>query len=79
MIERFNTEISYYTQASNRHVVPVLLIVYSKQTTTTENILKFQNRVIDESQGLPNLENLKIEFIEETEIQKFDVKRLLRR
>lgn len=78
-IYRLNTQISYYNQASNRRVVPVLLIVYSKDTTTAEDILKFQNRIIDESQDIPNLDRLKVEFIEENEIKKFDVRRIIKK
>lgn len=78
-IYRLNTQISYYNQASNRRVVPVLLIVYSKDTTTADDILKFQNRIIDESQDIPNLDRLKIEFIEENEIKKFDVRRIIKK
>lgn len=78
-ISRLNTQISYYNQASNRRVVPVLLIVYSKETTTADDILKFQNRIINESQDIPNLDRLKIEFIEENEIKKFDVRRIIKK
>lgn len=78
-ISRINTQISYYNQASNRRVVPVLLIVYSKETTTADDILKFQNRIIDESQDIPNLNRLKIDFIEENEIKKFDVRRIIKK
>ncbi|MPV86434.1 hypothetical protein [Ostreibacterium oceani] len=78
-ISRINTQISYYNQASNRRVVPVLLIVYSKETTTADDILKFQNRIIDESQDIPNLNRLNIDFIEENEIKKFDVRRIIKK
>ena len=78
-IYRLNTQISFYNQASNRRVVPVLLIVYSKETTTAEDILKFQNRIIDESQDIPNLDKLKIEFIEEKKVDKFDVRRIIKK
>ena len=78
-IYRLNTQISYYNQASNRRVVPVLLIVYSKDTTTAEDILRFQNRITDESQDIPNLDRLKIEFIEENEIKNFDVRRIIKK
>jgi hypothetical protein len=78
-IYRLNTQVSYYNQASNRRVVPVLLIVYSKDSTTAEDILKFQNRIIDDSQDIPNLDRLKVEFIEENEIEKFDVRRIIKK
>lgn len=79
VISRLNTQISFYNEASNRRVVPVLLVVYSKERVNAENILKFQNRVIDESRDIPNLERLKIEFIEENEISKFDVSRIIKK
>ena len=78
-IYRINTQISFYNQASNRRVVPVLLIVYNKDTTSAEDILRFQNRIIDESQDIPNLDRLKIEFIEENEINKFNVRRIIKK
>lgn len=79
IINRLNTQIAYYNQASNRRSIPVLLIVYNKELITAEQILKFQNRLIDESQDIPNLERLKVEFIDENEIQKFDVRRIIKK
>jgi hypothetical protein len=79
IINRLNTQISYYNQASNRRSIPVLLIVYNKEMINADSILKFQNRIIDESQDIPNLERLKVEFIEENEIQKFDVRRIIKK
>lgn len=79
IINRLNTQIAYYNQASNRRSIPVLLIVYNKELISAEQILKFQNRLIDESQDIPNLERLKIEFIDENEIQKFDVRRIIKK
>lgn len=79
ILNRLNTQISYYNQASNRRSIPVLLIVYNKEMINADSILKFRNRIIDESQDIPNLERLKIEFIEENEIQKFDVRRIIKR
>jgi len=79
IIIRLNTQISFYVEASKRGVIPVLLIVYNKESISAENLFKFQNRIIDESQGLPNMARLKIEFIEENEIQKFDVRRIIQK
>lgn len=79
IINRLNTQISYYNQASNRRSIPVLFIVYNKEMINADSILKFQNRIIDESQDLPNLERLKVEFIEENEIQKFNVRRIIKK
>lgn len=78
-IYRLNTQVSYYMEASNRRVVPVVLIVYTKENTSAEDILNFQNRIINESQDIPNLDRLKVEFIEETEIMKFDVRRIIKK
>lgn len=79
IVNRLNTQISYYNQASNRRSVPVLLVVYNKEMITADDILKFQNRILDESQDIPHLERLKIEFIEENDIQNFNVRRIIKK
>jgi len=79
IINKLNTQISYYSDASNRRVIPVLMIVYNKEKISAENILRFQNKIVDESINIPNLERLKVEFIDETEILKFDVGRIIKK
>ncbi|MDY7397011.1 hypothetical protein UMM65_17330 [Aureibaculum sp. 2210JD6-5] len=78
-LQQLNTYISYYKQAANKQVVPVLLLVYKKEAVSSERIVQYQSRIIDYSQKIPNLNRLKVEFIEESQIEKFNVQRILKK
>ncbi len=78
-VNRMNTQISYYNSVANHKSLPVLLIVYSETTTNSEDISRFEERVKSEIQGLPNLERLKVEFVEEKQIDNFDVQKILKK
>ncbi len=76
---QLNTQISYYKNAARKQVIPVLLIIYNNEIIDSGNILKCQGRIKNYSQDIPNLNRLKVEFIPEKEIEKFDVQRILKR
>ena len=78
-LQELNTYISYYRQVANKQVVPVLILVYKKETVSSEKIIQYQNRIIDYSQNIPNLNRLKVEFIEENQIENFNVQRILKK
>ncbi|SEB86588.1 hypothetical protein SAMN04489761_1996 [Tenacibaculum sp. MAR_2009_124] len=78
-IYQLNTYISYYKENTNKQVIPILLIVYKKDNINSERLLRSQNRVSEFSADLPNLERLKVEFIEENELNNFDASKLLKK
>jgi|TARA_R110002110_G_scaffold208363_2_gene420678 hypothetical protein len=78
-IYQLNTYISYYKENTNKQVIPILLIIYKKDNINKERILRFENRVLELSTDLPNMERLKVEFIEENELNDFDVSKLLKK
>lgn len=78
-LNQLNTQISYYKNAARKQVIPVLLIIYNNEIIDSGHILKCQSRIKDYSQDIPNLNRLKVEFIPEKEIEKFDVQRILKR
>jgi len=73
-----NTYVAYYKEAVNPNVVPVLLIIYNQEIGNKNDIEKFKNRIDLEKKDIPNLERLKIEFIEEDNIGSFDVLSILK-
>jgi subtilase family serine protease len=78
-IYQLNTYISYYKENTNKQVIPILLIVYRKDNINDERILRYRNRINEFSNDLPNLERLKVEFIEEIGLNDFDVSVLLKK
>jgi len=78
-LNRINTTLSYYREATNRKALPVLLVVYNRDKTSIENIIEYQNELMDYSQNIPELNRLKMEFIDEKELKKFNVQRILKK
>lgn len=78
-LHQLNTYVSYYKENANKAVVPVLLIVYNNENIKPENILFFKTKIVDFSSDLPNMNRLKVEFIDENTLDKFDVGNLLKR
>ena len=76
---QLNTHISYYKNAARKQVIPVLLIVYNSENIDSENIKNIINKIKEYSQDIPNLNRLKVEFIPENEIEKFNVRNILKR
>jgi hypothetical protein len=78
-LSQLNTYISYYKNATNKQVIPVLLVVYNKENVNPSDIAKFNDKISNYSQDIPHLKRLKVEFIPQDEINSFDVRRLLKR
>jgi hypothetical protein len=78
-LQQLNTYISYYKQVANKQVVPVLLLIYNQNNLPMERIVQYQNQIIDDSQIIPNLNRLKVEFIEESKIEEFNIQRILKK
>lgn len=72
IIDRLNTYISYYKENINSAVVPVLLIVYNKETINKAQIDKFKAKLKDESGNLSSMGRLKVEFIDKELIDTFN-------
>ena len=78
-IYQLNTYISYYKEATNKSVVPVLFIVYNDKTISADKIIDYKKRIFEYAKDIPNLERLKVEFIEESNIEKFDIQTILKK
>lgn len=78
-IYQLNTYISYYKEAANKSVVPVLFIVYNDKTISAEKIIDYKKRIFEYAKDIPNLERLKVEFIEESNIENFDIQTILKK
>jgi hypothetical protein len=78
-IYQLNTYISYYKENTNKQVIPILLIVYRKDNINEERILHYHIRINEFSNDLPNLERLKVEFIEENGLNDFNVSVFLKK
>jgi len=78
-IYQLNTYISYYKEATNKSVVPVLLIVYKDKTIPLEKISDYKRKVFESAKDIPNLNRLKVEFIEEEKIEQFNIQTILKK
>lgn len=76
-LQRLNTVISYYNQATKKEAIPALILVYSKEAVSLEKIVKYQNLINDYSKSIPDLNRLKVEFIEDSQLDSLNVKRIL--
>lgn len=78
-IYQLNTYISYYKEAANRPVIPILLIVYNDKAISADNIIEYKKRIFKYAKDIPNLVRLKVEFIEESNIGNFDIQTILKK
>lgn len=78
-VYKLNTYIAYYKENTNKAVIPVLLIVYNKQNIRLEEILRAKSQITDFSSDLPNMSRLKVEFIDENNLEEFNPRVLLKR
>lgn len=78
-LHQLNTYISYYKNVAQKQAIPVLLIIYNKKAISPEMIQKYNDKIKENSFGVPNHNRLKVEFIEEQEIENFDVQKILKR
>lgn len=78
-ISKLSTYISYYKQNTNKRVIPILLIVYKSETLGKVRIAEYKRKILENAKGIPELQRLKVELILESEIDKFDIKKLLKK
>lgn len=78
-LHQLNTYLSYYKKTTNKHVIPVLIVIFNEENLPYEQIERIQERIRHYSNDIPNLKRLKIEFIPIDKINQFDVRKILRR
>lgn len=78
-LHRLSSYVTYYKQATNKVVVPVLIIVYHLKDVGKTGLLETEVMITSRKSDFPNLKRLKTQFIEENSIDKFDVKKVLKR
>lgn len=78
-ITKLATYISYYKQNTSKRVIPILLIVYKSESLGKARVAEYKRRIIENSKGIPELKRLKVELILESEMDKFDIKKLLKK
>lgn len=76
ILHRLNSYVTYYKKATNKKVVPVLILVYN-----SENFGEIESlEMIDSNKAdFPNLSRLKTEFVAKNEIANFDVRNILKK
>lgn len=78
-ITKLATYISYYKENTNKRVIPILLIVYSSEKLDKAKVFLYKKKIIEYSQGIPELDRIKVEIIQESKMNEFDIKQLLKR
>lgn len=78
-LEQLSLLLKYYKGMTHKPVVPVLIIVYHSSEVKQINLLEAETRILSQRMNFPNLKRLKTVFIEENEIDKFKVQRILKR
>ncbi len=78
-INRLISVVNYYKNYADSKVVPVLIIVYKQEKMSVIDIKKYKTQISNYSKSTPTLQRLKVEFIEENEIESFEVKKLLQK
>jgi len=78
-IEHLNKSVEYYKSNVNNSVVPVLILVYSKDAFSESRIELVKSRINKEIELNKSLSRLKYEFVEDTKILEFDVKNILKK
>lgn len=78
-IHQLSNYISYYKSATNKKVIPVLLVVFNEKVVNSLQILKYQESIKDYSKDIPNFSRLKVEFIPENKIDSYRVQNILQK
>lgn len=78
-LTQLKTNVAVYKKTTKRKVVPVLLLVYNPEKINSENIKVYKSAIEHFNSNHDDLINLKYEFINEVEIESFDVKKLLKK
>ena len=69
----------FYSKTFGRKVVPILFIVFSSKTKATEQALRnLSQRARNEANDYASLDRFNIFFVEESKIEDFDIKALLK-
>jgi hypothetical protein len=70
----------FYTKTYGRKVVPILLVVFSSETIATDQALRnLSQRARSEASDYSSLDRFNVYFVEESRIEEFDIKALLKR
>lgn len=77
-LHQLNTYIDYYQTATNKRVVPILLIVYKKDNIAADKLFRYRSKIADYAESIPNMKNLIVEFIEENKINDFDIQGIIK-
>lgn len=78
-LHRLSSYVTYYKEATNKVVVPVLIIAYHLNKIGKIGLMETEISIKSRKSDFPNLKRLKIQFIEENEIDRFDVRKVLTR
>jgi hypothetical protein len=79
-LDKLDNYVTFYLKFYHRKVVPVLLVVFSNETgMTDEKLRQLAQRVHSDTETYKSLKRLQVKFIEEDQIDGFDVKEILRR
>lgn len=78
-IFQLNTYTTYYEEAANKSVVPVLIVVYNERTISADRILYCNKKIFEYAMEKLDMERLKVEFIGESNIENFDVQTILKK
>lgn len=76
---QLSTYISYYKANTNKQVIPILLLVYKDNIVNSSSLSRAKERISFFSKDIPELKRIKVEFIQESKLNKFDVKKLLKK
>tara|TARA_R110002051_G_scaffold113010_2_gene185712 strand:- start:2552 stop:3457 length:906 start_codon:yes stop_codon:yes gene_type:complete len=78
-LHQLSTYISYYRNNTNKRVIPILLLVYKDEILNKDRLDRYKERIEFFAKDIPELTRLKTEFIAESKLEKFDVKKLLKK
>lgn len=79
-LNKLDKYMTFYLGFYRRKVVPILIVVFSAETGTTEDRLRqLAQKVHSDAEGYRSLKRLQVKFIGEDQIEEFDVKEILKR
>lgn len=79
ILEQFNSNLKYYKSLTHKPVVPVLIIVYHLDQVGRLGLMETETRILSQRMNFSNLRRLKTEFIEENQIDKFQIQKILKK
>jgi hypothetical protein len=79
-VAHLNKNSQFYTKTYGRKVVPILFVVFSSETKATDESLRnLSQRARSEASDYSSLDRFNVYFVEESKIEEFDIKALLKR